>query len=271
MSQSEAQMWALLAGFFILGSIVYVLYSRRRTLERAGLAGPPRSEFDRAPPKPSDLQPEPAIAERATAATAPAATAPSRHTPSPDSLQEVEALAMGIRSLVSRTVSERVPLGWSALILCPPAHPHQMTWHVHLAPRIALDLNDGRTVPASAPEPTHAWQLPGGRTVQVSDGDPDPAPTVETTNVRVTGPYFTVSMTCEAGQEAQIVARVLGDGADDLPQPRASAHDVRAVQGALRSAVELAVSSKMLGAAPVVGYRPASWAAHERVWLTVEQ
>ena len=215
--------------------------------------------------------PEPAIAERATAATAPAATAPSRHAPPPDSLQEVEALAMGIRSLVSRTVSERVPLGWSALILCPPAHPHQMTWHIHLGPRIALDLNDGRTVPASAPEATHAWQLPGGRTVQLSDGDPDPAPTVETTNVRVTGPYFAVSMTCEAGQEAQIVARVLGDGADDLPQPRASAHDVRAVQGALRSAVELAVSSKMLGAAPVVGYRPASWAAHERVWLTVEQ
>lgn len=176
---------------------------------------------------------------------------------------------MGVRSLVTRVVAERAPKGWSALILCPPAHPARMTWHVHLAPQIALDVADGRSVPVRAPTPSHAWELAGGRTVQVGDGDSDPPPSDETQNVRVTGPYLTVVVTREENQPPRLVARVMGVGHDELPQPHALANDVRAVQGALRSAIESAVGAKMLGMEPAVGYRPASWAAHERVWLTV--
>ena len=74
----------------------------------------------------------------------------------------------------------------------------------------------------------------------------------------------------EAGQPPTLVARVVLTGSDELPQPRAAAIDPRAVQGALREAIELAVGSRMTGASPAVGYPLASWSAHERIWLTTE-
>jgi hypothetical protein len=58
-------------------------------------------------------------------------------------------------------------------------------------------------------------------------------------------------------------------GDEDLPQPRAATTDIRAMQAALREAVELAIGSRMLGSPPTVAYRRSSWNGHERVWLTV--
>ena len=96
-----------------------------------------------------------------------------------------------------------------------------MTWHVHLAPEVALDLRDGRTVAVATPAPSHEWQVPGGRTVAVSEGDPVPAPGSETVSVRVTGPYLVVSASQEGGGSPLLVARVVQAAGDDLPQPRA--------------------------------------------------
>jgi hypothetical protein len=146
-----------------------------------------------------------------------------------------------------------------------------MTWHVHLVPEVALDLRDGRTVTVSAPVMSHEWQLPDGRTVGVGDGDPDPPPSDETSAVRVTGPYLIVAVTQESGQAPVLVARVVLSGGEELPQPRAATTDLRAVQGALREAIELTVGSRMTGTPPAVGYPRASWSAHERTWLTVSR
>src|SRR5262249_37557334 len=126
--------------------------------------------------------------------------------------------ASAIRSLILRTVAERAPAGWSALVLCPPPHPERMSWHVHLAPAVALDLKDGRTVTVAAPPASHEWQLAGGRTVGIGDGEPDPPPTDETVNVRVTGPYLIVTVSQAGSNPPELSARVMTAGDDDLPR-----------------------------------------------------
>jgi hypothetical protein len=168
-----------------------------------------------------------------------------------------------------RAVGERAPAGWSALVLCPPPHPELMTWHVHLSPEVALELQDGRVLTVVAPPSLHEWQLSGGRTVHIGDGDPEPAPTDETVTLRVTGPYLIVAASLPRGRAPELVARVVSAEGDDLPQQRAVAAEARSMQAALREAVEQAVGSRMLGVPPTVAYRPPSWASHERVWLTI--
>jgi hypothetical protein len=144
-----------------------------------------------------------------------------------------------------------------------------MTWHVHLSPEVALDLQDGRVLPVAAPVPSHAWQLAGGRTVRIGDGDPEPAPTDETLALRVTGPYLIVAASLPRDRPPELVARVVSADGDELPHQRAVAADPRSVQAALREAVEQAIGSRMLGAPPSVRYRRPSWNSHERVWLTI--
>jgi hypothetical protein len=144
-----------------------------------------------------------------------------------------------------------------------------MSWHVHLAPAVALDLQDSRTVPAAAPEPSHLWQVAGGRNVGIAEGDPDPPPNAETLAIRVTGPYLIVSVTRDDGGEPMLVARAVDADGAELPRPRAAATDVRAVQAALREAIELTVTLRMGSTPPAVGYPPASWSGHERTWLTI--
>jgi hypothetical protein len=180
-------------------------------------------------------------------------------------------LTSAIRSLILRTVAERSPAGWSALVLCPPPHSELITWHVHLAPEVALDLADGRSVAVAAPLASHEWQLAGGRIVSIGEGEPDPPPTEETVGLRVTGPYLVVAVRLTVGQAPELTARVMLAAGDEMPQSRAVATDTRAVQSALRQAVEHAVGSRMLGTPPAVGYRRSSWAGHERVWLTVAE
>jgi hypothetical protein len=257
-------MWAFLVGLGVFVGLVLLLFVLRRFRERGAPKESPVSGPDGSETGGSD--PTAPLGQRADARG-------RQHPPDAGAPVggRVSELGIGVRSLLLRTVAERAPAGWSALVLCPPAHPDRMTWHVHLAPVVALDLKDGRSVPVSGPAPSHEWQLAGGRTVGIGDGDSVPPPTDETVNVRATGPDLVVEVRREGDQPAVLTAQVLGEAADELPRPRAAASDVRAVQGALREAVELAVGSKMLGPAPAAGYRPASWAAHERVWLTISR
>lgn len=263
------QMWALLVGLLVFASIVGLLFVRRRLQERSRAANGDTAVREIAPSPATEVRSVAPGGVSGASARRPARRTRDQRTEDSAPPASAAELAIGIRSAVLRAVAERAPAGWSALVLCPPAHPERMTWHVHLAPDVGLDLEDGRTIPVSAPTPTHEWQLAGGRTASLGDGDPSPPPSGETTNIRVTGPYVLIEVSAQDGRPPMLTARVLGEGADDLPRPRASAVDARAVQGALREAVELAVGSKMTGPAPVAGYRPSSWAAHERVWLTV--
>jgi hypothetical protein len=257
-------MWAFLVGLGVFVGLVLLLFVLRRLRERGAPRETRSSRIRNGERRGSSPTPPLGLSTDARRRQPPSEAPASGG-------GRVSELGIGVRSLLLRTVAERAPAGWSALVLCPPAHPDRMTWHVHLAPEVALDLKDGRSVPVSGPAPSHEWQLAGGRTVGIGDGDPVPPPTDETINVRATGPYLVVEVSREGDQPAILTAQVLGEAADELPRPRAAASDVRAVQGALREAVELAVGSKMLGPAPAAGYRPASWGAHERIWLTISR
>jgi hypothetical protein len=265
-SQSEPQVVALLIGFAVLAVIVGLLLMRRLRSGRAA---------DR-----DDMGFPIGAAGRPSADTPPAAGAPGvqssqaetrgeRRRPDPPPQASPAELASALRSAILRAVSERAPAGWSALVLCPPPHAEQMTWHVHLSPEVGLDLEDGRTLTVTPPVATHESQLAGGRTVRIGDGDPEPAPTDETRALRVTGPYLLISVRPGRERAPELVARVVTAEGDDLPQQRGIATDARSVQAALREAVEQAVGSRMLGVPPTVAYRPASWAGHERVWLAI--
>lgn len=262
MSQGEIQLWVLLIGLLLFAAIAGLLYKRRQARERAA-GGPtgPRTDDLGKNLDPTPMAPFPTAAE----------TRPARRRPGPAPATSPGELASAIRSLLLRAVAERAPAGWSALVLCPPPHPELMTWHVHLAPEIALDLQDGRSVAVAAPVTSHEWQFSGGRVVSVGEGETDPPPTDDTTGLRVTGPYLVVAVRLPSGGAPELSARVMTADDEELPQTRASATDTRAVQSALREAVGHAVGSRMLGTPPAVGYRRSSWAAHERVWLSIAE
>jgi hypothetical protein len=257
-SQLDIQWWSLMVGLAIFVTIVALLLVGRRIRERRG--GPP------------DVTGEFVVNRRPVAPPAGPQTAESRGrrrpTSPPPPVSPAE-LASALRLSVLRITAERIPVGWSALILSPPTHPDRMTWHVHLVPEVSLDLVDGRTIAAQPPEPSHEWQLPGDRIAAVGDGDPDPPPGPETVTVRVAGPYLLVAVSRDAEDAMLLIAQVVQASGDELPRPRAAATDPRAVQGSLRQAIELTVGSRMSGAPPTVGYPLASWTSHERTWLTV--
>lgn len=261
MSQLDVQWWSLVVGLGVFGAVIIGTFVRRRLKERRGGAATPASPAVSVPGVPSSTPERTGSSGEAS---------PGRRRPaSPPPTGEPRELASAIRSSILRVVAERAPAGWTALILSPPPHPERMTWHVHLAPAVALDLRDGRTITVASPVASHDWQIPSGRTVGVGDGDPEPPPGDESVAVRVTGPYLIVSVSREGGPAPRLVARVVLAGDDALPQPRAVATDLGAVQGALREAIELTVGSRMTGSPPAVGYPLASWSAHERIWLTI--
>jgi hypothetical protein len=245
---------ALLTGLPLLAIFVAALYVRRRSKERATLAGGSAPE---------------SYKSEMSAALAGEAT-PRRRPVTSNSPPGDRELASAIRSTILRVVAERAPAGWTILVLCPPPSATLMTWHVHLAPAVAVDVPDGRSVPVSAPSPSHAWQMPGGRSVGVGNGDPEPAPAPDARAVRVSGPYLQISLLTEADQPPVLLARVEGSP-DGSPELRASPTDLKAAQTALREAVELAIGSRMLGAPPTLGYGLGAWHGHERVWLTIGQ
>ena len=252
--QFDQSFLALLTGIPLLAIFVAALYSRRRAKERATLAGSPSPE-----------------SYKGDVSAALAGEAPPRRRPvTPAAPVGDHELASAVRSTILRVVAERAPAGWTILVLCPPPNTSLMTWHVHLAPQVAVDVPDGRSVPVNAPPPSHEWQLPGGRSVGVGNGDPEPAPAADARTIRVSGPYLQVSLQAEASQPPMLFARVEG-APDGSPQLRASPTDLRAAQAALREAVELAIGTRMLGTPPTLGYGLAAWAGHDRVWLTIGQ
>ena len=252
--QYDQSFLALLTGIPLLAIFVAALYARRRSKERASLAGAP-------PPDSYKAEVSAALAGEPAPRRRPVVTGP----PAGD-----RELASAIRSTILRMVAERAPAGWTVLALCPPPGTALMTWHVHLAPQVAVDVPDGRSVPVNAPAPSHEWQLPGGRSVGVGSGDPEPAPAADARAIRVSGPYLQVALHAAEGQPPVLVARVEGSP-DGSPELRAVPTDLKAVQAALREAVELAIGTRMLGAPPTLGYGLGAWAGHERVWLTIGQ
>ena len=173
------------------------------------------------------------------------------------------ALGRAIGATLLQTVAEHAPAGWQILLLSPPPHPETMTWHVHLAPSIRLDLADGRAVAASAPDAGHEWTLPSGRRASVATGDPRPAPGPSTAAVRVAGPYVSVALS-----GADLVLRCL-DGMGPAHELRVPRRELERLRSAVRQAVDLAVATKIGGGGSTLAYSAASWQVHGRSWLTV--
>jgi hypothetical protein len=262
-SQNDVQWWSLVIGLGVFVTIVLMAFVGRRIRERRGSSTSPTRAGGQGDSSSTLMTGRPGPADAMLDASDRPAGAASPGEPA--------ELASAVRSSILRAVAERVPTGWTALVLSPPPHPERMTWHVHLAPEVGLDLRDGRTVNVAIPAASHEWQVPGGRTVAVSEGDPVPAPADETVSVRVTGPYLVVSASQEGGGSPLLVARVVQASGDDLPQPRAKSADLRAARAALREAIELTIGSRMTGSPPAVGYPIASWTGHDRTWLTVRR
>ena len=183
----------------------------------------------------------------------------------PGAAAERSTLARAVGVTVLQTVAEYIPTGWQALVLSPPVHPNAMTWHIHLAADIRLELADGRAVAAGPPSDRHAWTLPNGRQASVGNGDPLPTPGDSTTAIRVGGPHVAVSL----GDAS--IDLLCTDGRGRRHTLRASARDLRRVADALRQAIDLGLSSRIGGHASALSYSLSSWRAHSRAWIIVAE
>jgi hypothetical protein len=176
---------------------------------------------------------------------------------------EPEARMRAVAAGLAQAVAEHTPAGWVALLLAPPPGDGPLTWHVHLAPTVRLDLADGRAIGAAPPAGGHEWLLPSGRRASVARGDPTPAPGASTVAVRVAGPHFSATL-----DGATLVLRC-PDRKRRTHELAVPAVDAERVSGAARQAVELAVEARLAGATPMLAYSPRSWSAHARTWLRV--
>ncbi len=188
----------------------------------------------------------------------PAGTEPAR-VPDPG------PLAVAVRRMILQATAGRCAAGARALLLSPPPHPRQMTWHLHLGADVALDLFDGRTVPTRAPATSQNWTLPSGLRAGLADGDPAPAPGEETRVVRVSGPY--VSVTHLAGTPPSFQVRVAA-GPGPAAEYQTDGDEVLGLASVLDRALAEAVSRSSEDST-AMGYSLASWTAHERAWLRV--
>ncbi len=263
MSNPDIQWWSFVIGLLVFAAIIGLVYLRRCFRSPEAAAAMAADRWNNLPGSGAASAEAAAKAERRRPAAPPPTSTPHEQ-------------SSAVRSLLLRVVAERAPAGWSVLVLTPPAHADRMTWHVHLAPSVALDLKDGRSVPAAPPAPSHEWRIAGGRTVGVGDGELDPPPTDDAVAVRVTGPYLVVVVEPDADGSGdgerlpRLTARVVTTG-DALPEPRALLSDQRAVQAALREAIELAIGTRMSGTLPALGYRLTAWTGHEQTWLAVSR
>jgi hypothetical protein len=173
-----------------------------------------------------------------------------------------------IRSLLLQITAERIPVGWTALLVCPPDRTLPAAWHVHLASTVVLAIPDGRTMPIPMPRPVRRWSLPGGRTVSVAEGGAERPITHESVSVQVSGPYLKVALANDAEGHLRLQASTFADprGTSEIQTVASGSAEI---VGALRQAVDLAVSGRMTGMPPTVGYSRAAWEAHERIWLDV--
>jgi hypothetical protein len=223
--------------------VMIVLWWRGRSAQRRALDPEPVSSYpapDAAPVGPSAQRPD----------------------DGPDPARSPAALASVIRSVILEAVVESSAAGDRALILSPPSHPRQMTWHLHLGPRVSLDLADGRTVTTRPPSDGHDWALPSGSRAGIAIGDPTPAPGKETRAVRVEGGYL--SLRYLAGPPAAFELIVSGDDAHH--RRTAEAGDLGRLSTMVREALRSAASG-IGGSQQAMGYSPESWHAHERLWI----
>lgn len=177
-----------------------------------------------------------------------------------------EPRAHAIRSEILQVLGDRCPAGWGVLVLAPPAHPRRMIWHVHLRPALALDLSDGRTVPTAGPPPDHEWTTPSGRRVALAEGEVSPPPTGETVAVRADGHHL--SIVHEMGEAGSFIVRVGGTSGREH-EYRAPASSPEALGPPLTAALNAVVGSAASRGPTPMGYSPAGWWAHERLWLHV--
>jgi hypothetical protein len=175
------------------------------------------------------------------------------------------ALASAIRSVILEAVVDTSPPGDRDLVLSPPPHPRQMSWHVHLGARVSLDLVDGRTVTTRPPPTGHDWALPSGRRAGLALGDPSPPPGRETRAVRVEGCYLLLRFV--AGSPS-VFELTIANGAEARHRLMTEAGDLDRLSNMVREALRTAAST--FGAsASAMGYSPESWRAHERLWIEI--
>jgi hypothetical protein len=214
---------------------------RLQTTAPPARAPAPRLRTELVPERPPEPEPEP-----------------------PPDLTDPRVLSTAIRTSLLQTVAGQAAPESYALVLSPPPHPRQMTWHVHLQVEVALDLMDGRTIPTQPPPSSHDWTLASGRTAGWATGDPVRAPGNETRVVRITGLYF--SLATAAANPVSFEIRVGADPSESHQQIT-TVEDPRRASTYIEEAVARAITTAA-GTEPIaMGYSPASWTSHERVWL----
>ncbi len=190
--------------------------------------------------------------------------APGSSGPMPEG-DEPASLASAVRSLIVEAVLDGAVTGRRDLVLSPPPHPRQMTWHIHLAARVALDLVDGRSVTTSPPKPSHTWALPSGARAGLAMGDPTPSPGQETRAVRVDGRYLTVRYMAGSPGAFEVLVAAVGEPGHRMT---VDASDLARVGTTIREGMRAAQDSPAT-AATAMGYSPPSWRAHERLWIEI--
>lgn len=146
------------------------------------------------------------------------------------------------------------------LLLTPIPHPGPMSWHLHLAPSVHIDIDDGRSIPAQPPAEGFRVNGPSGASLGIAEGDVTPPPTENAVEVRVQGAYVRITESAERLGMTEIEGGEAGDRIRYLaPSDRVDR---------LTLALIWALDAAALGSrTQVMGYSPASWAAHEKVWL----
>jgi hypothetical protein len=254
LAPNDGLFWALVVLAFILG-VASTLVVTRLTRSRERRVRSPRSPSSAAAIDGSygDFGPGRAASEADVPVTPEPASGASR------TAHDLQARLLAVSA-------ERVPVGCLALLICPPGGRFPMVWHVHLGAAAVLAVPDGRTIPLTPPPFTRDWQLPGGRVVRIADGGGEQQIGSDAVTVQVTGPYVRVTLLADDPGERTLTVTAFGDprGPSEL---RADLRDANITEAALRQALDLAASSRLIGSPPVLGYSRAGWDAHTRIWL----
>ena len=266
LADSASPSWVLLTALAALAlvsltsMVVFIaLWRRARSELLAALALLPQSKVDASPPRGG-------AEDGRGASSAPPA-------PQDRARSGTAAVSFGVGSRATRAeilqvLGQRCPAGWDALLLVPPPRPRRTVWHVHLRPAVALDLADGRTVPATPPPSDQEWTLPSGRkaTLAVGEVSPPPSPDGQTMAVRVAG--YHLRIVHDTGDQPTFVVQVSGNSGR-AHEYRAPARGPGTLEPPLREALDAVIGAVAAPTNPsALGYSPASWASHERVWLT---
>jgi hypothetical protein len=254
LAPNDGLVWVLVLAAFMLGVASTLLVTRLRR-------GRQRVDGSTSP-----------VASPAVEALSPGAADRRRDSPFPAAAPPLAAPVdtgtpgRALQAQLLVVTAERLPAGGQALVISPPGEQPPLVWHIHLGVGVVLAVPDGRTIPILAPPDSREWRLPSGRVVRIADGGREHQISHDTVTVQVTGPYLRVTLIAAQPGALKLTVTAFGDprGPSELC---ADLQDGRAIEAALRQALDLAASSRAARPPMVLSYSRAGWEAHLHTWL----